>query len=343
MNPEDRLRQMLGKARGDDNVTSSKWDEFATSARRSLRVQRFAAAGVAAVLLVGAAIGANAAFNDSSPDRNFAPVGPTTPDVVSTPTAEPSTPDTSPTPDPTDVPVEAHSVDETEIWMVANDGNSVSWGWTFLDSEDSHLETAINHLLVGAIGVYAEVGEASAIPSGTELIGIRHNGEIAHINLSHEFLEGNDSDKSMRLREAQIVFTATAVEGVNGVEILVEDAPLGDGVLDRSAFEDVSPPIVVESPKIGSEHSSPLVVSGTANVFEANVSIELTWETKGFRKASATFTTASCGSGCRGDFSTEVEFNVDKPTDAVLSVYEESAEDGSRLHQITIPIRLLPS
>jgi Immunoglobulin-like domain of bacterial spore germination/Sporulation and spore germination len=343
MNPEDRLRQMLGKARGDDNVTSSKWDEFATSARRSLRVQRFAAAGVAVVLLAGVAVGAATAFNGSDPDRNFAPVGPTTPEIISTPTAAPPTPDTSPTSDPTDVPVEAHSVNETEIWMVANDGSSLSWGWTFIDPEAGHLETAIHHLLAGAIGVYAEVGETSAIPSGAELIGIEHGGEVARINLSQGFLGGDDSDKSMRLRVAQIVFTATAIEGVNEVEILVEDAPLRDGVLQRSDFGDISPPIVVESPKIASEHSSPLIVSGTANVFEANVSMELVIGSGKNADTIETFTTATCGSGCRGDFSTEIEFNIDKPTGARLHVFEVSAEDGSRLYEVILPVRLLPS
>ena len=47
MNPEDRLSQMLNRARGEDRVTESNWNEFASSARRSVRIQRFAAAGLA--------------------------------------------------------------------------------------------------------------------------------------------------------------------------------------------------------------------------------------------------------------------------------------------------------
>ena len=41
MNPEDRLSQMLNRARGEDRVTESNWNEFASSARRSVRIQTF--------------------------------------------------------------------------------------------------------------------------------------------------------------------------------------------------------------------------------------------------------------------------------------------------------------
>ena len=341
MNPEERLRQMLGKARGDEGVTNSKWDNFATSARRSLRVQRFAIAGAALLLVAMATVGAVAAFDGSGPERNLAPVGPTTPDTSPTPDVPPS-----PTfgPPPTDHPAlgPPPPPHQTEIWMIGED-HTLSWGWTVIGSNKGPLETALNHLLAGAIGVYAEVGETSAIPQGTELIGVEHDGETALINLNQEFLGGSDSDESMRLRKAQIVFTATALEGVNGVEILVEGVPSGDGVLQRSDFGEVSPPIVVESPKIGSEHSSPLVVSGTANVFEANVTIKLEIGTGKDAETIDTFTTATCGSGCRGDFSTEIEFTVDKPTAATLRVFEVSAEDGSRLNEVVLPLRLLPS
>ena len=36
-------------------------------------------------------------------------------------------------------------------------------------------------------------------------------------------------------------------------------------------FGDLAPPIVVNEPRIATEHESPIVVSGTANVFEATV------------------------------------------------------------------------
>lgn len=62
MNPEDRLQQMLNRARGESQVTESKWNEFATSARRSLRIQRFATVGVTALLVAAATVGGVAAL-----------------------------------------------------------------------------------------------------------------------------------------------------------------------------------------------------------------------------------------------------------------------------------------
>ncbi|HYN37133.1 MAG TPA: hypothetical protein VEV82_09190 [Actinomycetota bacterium] len=62
MNPEDHLQQMLNRARGEGQVTESKWNEFATSARRSLRIQRFATVGVTALLVAAATVGGVAAL-----------------------------------------------------------------------------------------------------------------------------------------------------------------------------------------------------------------------------------------------------------------------------------------
>lgn len=68
MNPEDRLQQMLNRARGGDRVTESKWNEFATSARRSFRIQLFAAVGLAVVLLAAGAVGAISLLGDPGPN-----------------------------------------------------------------------------------------------------------------------------------------------------------------------------------------------------------------------------------------------------------------------------------
>ena len=77
----------------------------------------------------------------------------------------------------------------------------------------------------------------------------------------------------------------------------------------RADFADLLPPIMIESPVYwASSGDNPLVVNGTANVFEATVSLELLdqdgtvlWEG---------FTTATCGTGCRGDFSVEIPYEV---------------------------------
>jgi hypothetical protein len=97
--------------------------------------------------------------------------------------------------------------------------------------------------------------------------------------------------------------------------------------------------IVVDTPQSGEELTSPLVLSGSADVFEANVSYRIVTEAKVLKRG---FTTATCGSGCRGTFSVTVPFTVGRPTEATIEVFEESAENGEPLHQVDIEVTLLP-
>ena len=351
MNPEDRLQQMVSQARGEDRVTESKWNEFVISARRSLLIQRFAAAGLAVVLLAAGAVGAATVLGDSGPNDNLQPVGPT-----DSPSQLPPSPTVTPTlkaeppPDPPPDPL----LGNFELWMIAESGDQLVWGGTWMGTDrgtsiSDELTELISLQLGGPLGAQTEFGETTAIPRGTDLLGVQVVDEIPRINLSAEFLNGNQAEGSTRLRIAQIIFQATQVPGVDQAQILVEGEPIG-GPLSRDDLTDVAPPIVVNEPKIATEHTSPLVVNGTANVFEATVTIKLEIGTgksglgRGPKsKTIETFATASCGSGCRGAFSKEIPFKVDKPTGARLSVYEASAEDGSALHYVVLPIRLLPN
>jgi hypothetical protein len=131
---------------------------------------------------------------------------------------------------------------------------------------------------------------------------------------------------------AQIVYTLTQFPTVQSVEI--------DGTsYTRADFEDQTPPVLVESPLPFEEVESPLRVTGTANTFEATFNYELT-DTDG-RIVDENFVTATSGTGTRGtfDFTTD-EYEI--PFDGIgsLIVFERSAEDGSRIHIVEIPLRM---
>lgn len=100
-------------------------------------------------------------------------------------------------------------------------------------------------------------------------------------------------------------------------------------------------PIVVRAPEPGDEISSPVTVAGTADVFEATVSIRILDEKD--RELAAGFATATCGSGCRGRYSTELHFFVDRAQPGTIEVFESSAEDGSQLFLVSVPVMLVPS
>jgi hypothetical protein len=134
---------------------------------------------------------------------------------------------------------------------------------------------------------------------------------------------GEDLSQDAR---AQIVYTLTDLPGVDAVEI--------DGKrYTRADFEEQTPIILVESPLPFEEVTTPLRVTGTANTFEATFQYELV-DSAG-KVVDKNFVTATSGTGTRGTF----DFTTKKVGDvAALRVFELSAEDGSRIHEVEIPL-----
>jgi hypothetical protein len=107
-----------------------------------------------------------------------------------------------------------------------------------------------------------------------------------------------------------------------------------------SATTDTLPPIVVESPLPNETVRSPLHATGTANTFEATFNYDLL-DAEG-NVLSHHFETATSGNGTRGTFDFTVLFHVDRAQTGTFVVYEISAADGKRIHEVRIPIRLEP-
>jgi hypothetical protein len=100
------------------------------------------------------------------------------------------------------------------------------------------------------------------------------------------------------------------------------------------------PAIVVRTPRARDEVTSPVRIAGTADVFEATVSIRILGADG--EELAATFATATCGSGCRGAYSEEVFFFTDRREAGTVEVFETSAEDGSPIHLVSVPVVLVP-
>jgi immunoglobulin-like protein involved in spore germination len=96
------------------------------------------------------------------------------------------------------------------------------------------------------------------------------------------------------------------------------------------------PAIVVRIPVPGEEIGSPVNVAGTADVFEATVSIRIL-DANG-QELAAAVTTATCGTGCRGKYF----FFTEQRQKGTIEVFESSAEDGSPLNVVRIPVVLVP-
>ena len=199
----------------------------------------------------------------------------------------------------------------------------------------------------------------TAIPDGTRLLGLTVAEGVATIDLSEEFAVGGGSFAEIA-RIDQVVYTLTRFEEIDGVRFQIEGVPIDifgshglmlDDPVVRTEFDVLLPAILIETPPYPDSGDPvlsgldvgnyPLVASGTANVFEAVVSMALTdadgliiWEG---------YTMASCGTGCRGEWSISIPYEVGVAQTGSLIVWEGSAYDGSRLNVREHPVWLLPA
>jgi spore germination protein GerM len=206
---------------------------------------------------------------------------------------------------------------------------------------------ALTELLAGPTEEEAASGLASAIPAGTSLRDVSVSGRVATVDLDGTFDDGGGS-ASMLGRVAQVVATLTRFPTVDRVAFRIDGRPVeaigGEGVVvdppvGRSAIEEQTPQILVESPLPGDTITSPIQLRGTANVFEATVSIDVKDETG--KVVLRTFTTATSGNGTRGTFDTTLAL-PGRTGKVTVVAYESSAEDGRPLHVVEVPLTLAP-
>jgi Immunoglobulin-like domain of bacterial spore germination/Sporulation and spore germination len=204
---------------------------------------------------------------------------------------------------------------------------------------------AIGSVLAGPSAAEYAADVRSQIPAGTALLGVRISGAgIATVDLGSSFVSAT-SPATMPLRIAQLVYTITQFPKVKGVRFAIN----GQGVTvlggvpvqspqTRAMESSYLPAIIVQSPAIGEQVSNPVTVSGTADVFEATVSIRVL-DSAG-HEIARTFTTATCGTGCRGDYSVPIDYSVPRTQRGVIEVFESSAENGQAIKVQRIPVTL---
>jgi spore germination protein GerM len=187
---------------------------------------------------------------------------------------------------------------------------------------------------------------STSINLGTRLLDLTIDNGVATVDLDATF-SAEETPAIAVGSLSQIVYTLTQFDSIDGVVFEVEGTPLPnfggyelDGAQSRANFADQLPFIMVETPGIGERVSSPVTIAGTSDVFEAVVSIEIL-DRNGDAVAS-TFTMATCGTGCRGSYTTDVEYSVETRQPGTIRVYEVSAMDGSPIHIVEIPVMLTP-
>jgi germination protein M len=163
----------------------------------------------------------------------------------------------------------------------------------------------------------------TAVPDALEVEAVTIEDGVARVELSEDVAGA---------ALAQVVYTASQFSTVDSVEV-------GGDEYTRADFEDVTPAILVESPRYFEPVGNPVRATGTANTFEATFQYELT-DTDG-RIVDQGFVTATSGSGTRGTFDfTTATYEIPFDGIGALFVFELSAKDGSRINLVEIPVRM---
>ncbi|WBB53032.1 Gmad2 immunoglobulin-like domain-containing protein [Verrucosispora sp. WMMD573] len=187
---------------------------------------------------------------------------------------------------------------------------------------------ALAELAAGPTRREADAGLVTLLPDGAEVSRIADG--VASVRLP-----AVTDPVTARLREAQVVYTLTQFPTVRQVDFGTA-APTG-----RTDHADLLPPIVVTGPLIGDRVTSPVTVTGSADVFEATVSVRVL-DAAG-RQLATTFTTATCGTGCRGAYRVAVRYRLPAEQTGTIEVYEVSAADGSHTKVVGVPVTLAAS
>jgi hypothetical protein len=205
---------------------------------------------------------------------------------------------------------------------------------------------AVRWLLNGPTPGERAAGLTSTIPTGTVLHGVTVANGVATVDLSRRFESGGGT-LSMSTRVAEVVFTLTRFPTVSKVSFALDGTPVtalgGEGIdlskpVGRADYEEQSPAVLVESPRWGERVSSPLRVTGSANVFEAVFFLELRGP-RGTVLANQRVM-ATSGTGTRGTFDVTLRPTIADPGEGTLHAYVRSPKDGSRQEVVIVPLVL---
>lgn len=274
------------------------------------------------VALLGAACATGAGSLGPAPSGSSTPSSPS-----------PASPSPTPTRVVTPVPTVSARTIGLQVWLVRS-------GKLFLTQRDVPATPAVGRaalleLLTGPSDVERQAGVTSSVPSGTTLLGLEIRDGIAFVDFDTAFRGNGDITP---IQVGQVVWTIGQFSTVDQVVIKVNGGEIYETPQTTEEYERFLPAISVQSPNIGETISSPVTVSGSANVFEATVSLRIL-DQNGHEIARG-FTNATCGTGCRGTYSKTLSYKVDHEQPGTVEVFESSAKDGSPINVVKIPVTL---
>jgi hypothetical protein len=146
------------------------------------------------------------------------------------------------------------------------------------------VRNALAELLEGPTDSERTAGLHTEIPDGTTLRDVNLATGLATVDLSRDY-EGGGGTLSMTARLAQVIFTATQFDNVDEVLFWLDGAPVeffgGEGIMLSEAQQrrdvdwSLTKGIIIDTPLPGATVTSPITVTGEADVYEADFPLEV--------------------------------------------------------------------
>ncbi|MFZ5650821.1 MAG: Gmad2 immunoglobulin-like domain-containing protein [Bacillota bacterium] len=192
-------------------------------------------------------------------------------------------------------------------------------------------------------------GAARVLPPGTRILGAKINDGLATVNFSKEVLNANVGSAGEALGIQSIVNTLTEFPNIKEVSFQVEGKAEGRAMdwwghvglyeqpFKRRLEKVHHPAIWVTHPVAGQVSGVPLLVKGSARVFEGRVNARLIDESG--KKVAEGSAAATRGAPERGDFEIKITYTPPGKGKGTLEVFWISPRDGSPQDVVKIPIQ----
>jgi hypothetical protein len=217
------------------------------------------------------------------------------------------------------------------------------------DTEDTALAlAAVETLIAGPTAEERAAGLTTSIPEGTEVRDLSLEDAVATIDFTSAFIAGNP-DLDLPQQVAQVVYTLTAIGTIEQVQIQIDGSALSvglpgvdaNGPMGRADLEAQTPPILVESPRVGETVCDPIRVHGTANTYEGSFHLEIVQIVNGQNVILAKQQVQTSGSGTRGAFDVTVDVAISAAGPGKLILFQIAPSGSGTLYDVTeIPLLL---
>ncbi len=206
---------------------------------------------------------------------------------------------------------------------------------------------AVRLLFAGPNAAEHAAGVTTAVPAGSRLRGIAIANGTATIDVSRAFAAMAPATR-IRMRLAELTYTATQFPTVKRVRLAVAGsivhsiagAPVPQPAVRRDFLRRL-PAILVSRPAIGARVPATVTVAGSADVFEAALTVRVI-NARG-RLLARRHILATCGTGCRGHYSVAIAYSVLRAQPGTIVIFDSGGGSVAHPHIVRVPVRLSAS